>query len=85
MKCPQCGAWNQASLPRCFRCGQPLSRNDSVSPDWRNDFAGEDSREKIIYDVDKSEEDVKLKDEGDKLAQEMQSLRERKLRGQASK
>ena len=82
MKCPQCGAWNQASLPRCFRCGQPLSRNDSVSPDWRNDFAGEDSREKIIYDVDKSEEDVKLKDEGDKLAQEMQSLRERKLRGQ---
>ena len=82
MKCPQCGAWNQASLPRCFRCGQPLSRNDSVSPDWRNDFAGEDSREKIIYDVDKSEEDVKLKDEGDKLAQEMESLRERKLRGQ---
>ncbi len=24
MKCPQCGYWNRASLPRCFKCGAAL-------------------------------------------------------------
>ncbi len=82
MKCPKCGAWNQASLPRCFRCGQPLSPTEADRPDWRSDFAGEDGREKIIYDVDDTGENKKAADEGDQLAEEMQSLRERKLRGQ---
>lgn len=25
MKCPHCGHWNRASLPRCFKCGAPLA------------------------------------------------------------
>lgn len=25
MKCPQCGHWNRASLPRCFKCGAVLT------------------------------------------------------------
>lgn len=25
MKCPHCGHWNRASLPRCFKCGMPLT------------------------------------------------------------
>lgn len=33
MKCPQCGHWNRASLPRCFKCGAPLPRpNDAQQP-----------------------------------------------------
>ena len=82
MKCPQCGAWNQASLPRCFRCGQPLSQAGTDRPDWRKEFAGDEGREKIIYDVDDEGQNKKTADEGDELAKEMQHLRERKLRGQ---
>ena len=82
MKCPQCGAWNQASLPRCFRCGHPLSPADSDKPDWRKDFADDDAREKVVFDVDEAGKNLKPTDEGDRLAKEMQDLRERKLRGQ---
>ncbi|MBP3655304.1 MAG: hypothetical protein J6K32_01255 [Clostridia bacterium] len=28
MKCPHCGAWNQAYLPRCNKCGTPLEENN---------------------------------------------------------
>ena len=31
MKCPRCGAWNRASLPRCFQCGAPLPEEDSAA------------------------------------------------------
>ena len=29
MKCPRCGAWNQAYLPKCGRCGAPLEENQT--------------------------------------------------------
>ena len=82
MKCPACGAWNRASLPRCMRCGQPLSPDEQTRPDWQDAFAGDAAREKIIYDIDDNGEQQKSKDEGDALAVEMQRLRERKQRGQ---
>lgn len=41
MKCPQCGAWNQAYLPKCTRCGAPLSQQDSAAQEraaWEEDM-----------------------------------------------
>ncbi|MGN0997452.1 MAG: hypothetical protein ACI4PG_11145 [Candidatus Ventricola sp.] len=36
MKCPQCGAWNQAYLPRCTRCGAPLTDNTPKQASWED-------------------------------------------------
>ena len=82
MKCPHCGAWNRSSLPRCIRCGQPLNPSEQARPDWHDDLAGDDAREKIVFDVDSAGQQQKPDDEGDRLAREMESLRARKLRGQ---
>ena len=35
MKCPNCGQWNRASLPRCQKCGQPLEDEQNRSPAWK--------------------------------------------------
>ena len=35
MKCPQCGQWNRASLPRCQKCGAPLAQDGAALPEWR--------------------------------------------------
>ena len=82
MKCPRCGAWNRASLPRCYHCGQTLEPSEQAEPDWRNAFSDDAGREKIIYDVQDDGEAKKADDQRDKLATEMESLRARKLRGQ---
>lgn len=35
MKCPHCGAWNQAYLPKCVRCGTTLvNREERVPATW---------------------------------------------------
>ena len=37
MKCPECGAWNQAYLPRCNRCGAPLVENhEQTAASWED-------------------------------------------------
>ena len=40
MKCPECGQWNAASLPRCKFCGAPLEPDagyySAGSPDWQS-------------------------------------------------
>ena len=28
MKCPNCGQWNRASFPRCFKCGADLPQEN---------------------------------------------------------
>lgn len=34
MKCPKCGAWNTAYLPKCSRCGTPLDNNTQQEASW---------------------------------------------------
>lgn len=34
MKCPHCGAWNAAYLPRCTRCAAPLENNTQKQLSW---------------------------------------------------
>ena len=81
MKCPRCGAWNRASLPRCFQCGAPLAEEESAhQQNWKQEM-GTGRQEKIYFDVDEDGNIDQTPDSGDTLAQEMESLRERRLRG----
>lgn len=34
MKCPHCGAWNKAFLPKCTGCGAPLQDNTQKQASW---------------------------------------------------
>ena len=34
MKCPKCGAWNNAYLPKCRGCGTPLESNTQKTLSW---------------------------------------------------
>ena len=34
MKCPKCGAWNAAYLPKCKGCGTPLESNTQKQLSW---------------------------------------------------
>jgi len=36
MKCPKCGAWNTAYLPKCNRCGSPLPSNTQKQLSWED-------------------------------------------------
>ena len=81
MKCPSCGAWNRASLPRCFRCGAALPEEGSApKQSWKQEMST-GRQEKIYFDVDENGNIDQTPDSGDTLAQEMESLRERRLRG----
>ena len=43
MKCPNCGKWNQASMPHCVYCGAPLEEDHgyyttSSAPAWQGEL-----------------------------------------------
>ena len=86
MKCPQCGQWNKASLPRCFRCGAELPKQPdylrNVEKDWQFEVEKSQEKQKTYIEVDDVGEQQELKDKRDLLAQEMVTFKERKRRGE---
>lgn len=79
MKCPNCGLWNKASLPRCMRCGTPLQPESKTEPAWKSELKDGKGREYIR--VDESGEMESAPDSRDQLAQEMAELKQRKIAG----
>ena len=79
MKCPECGQWNRASLPRCTRCGCALSRNGG-EPAWREELRDGDGGRSYIRVSEDGNADV-IPDKRDQLAREMAELKERKAEG----
>ena len=84
MKCPHCGHWNKASLPRCFKCGQPLpvqpdyERNQG--PGWQHEL--KETAPKVYIRADEDGEASSLTDTREDLAREMVDLKARKARGE---
>ncbi|MBQ2978432.1 MAG: zinc ribbon domain-containing protein [Clostridia bacterium] len=79
MKCPNCGHWNRASFPRCFRCGTPLPQdNQGENPAIPQ---GEPSS-KVYIQINEEGRATSPIDERDKLAREMKDLVARKHRGE---
>ena len=79
MKCPNCGQWNRASLPRCMKCGEPLEALEKA-PAWRAELH-DDQRGKEYIRVDEFGDADTVPDQRDVLAQEMHELKERKTAG----
>ena len=80
MKCPNCGQWNQASLPRCKRCGTPLEQDAASVPSWKAKL--KDDKVNQYIRVDESGEAENAVDPRDSLAGEMAELKKRKLSGE---
>lgn len=79
MKCPSCGQWNRASLPRCQRCGYDLTSAEQQTPDWKTTLRDGNAKEYISVDEDGDAN--RSKDARDQLAQEMSDLKLRKREG----
>lgn len=85
MKCPACGRWNRATLPRCFYCAEPLPYQPQKSAEeWRNENQKlVKPSETVIYSVESDEHTtVPRPDDRDRLAREMQSFHVRRKRGE---
>lgn len=84
MKCPNCGKWNQASLPHCIYCGQGLP-NDAYGPQgvpaWQLELEDRDRKNTYVR-VDETGEQETTNDPRDTLASEMADLKSRKLMGE---
>ena len=79
MRCPQCGRWNRATLPRCFFCGAELPEESAA----RAPADQPQPTASVIYAVsDDGKETTPKPDEKDALAREMQSFHVRRIRGE---
>ena len=84
MKCPNCGKWNQTSLPHCIYCGQELP-NDAYGPQgvpaWQLELEDRDRKNTYVR-VDETGEQETTNDPRDTLASEMADLKSRKIMGE---
>ncbi|MGN0794860.1 MAG: hypothetical protein ACI4MG_10395 [Aristaeellaceae bacterium] len=81
MRCPNCSQWNRASLPRCFKCGAPLTADTPVEPSWRSELKDDRAGKEYIRVDEDGGVDV-TPDARDELAAEMAELKERKDDGE---
>ena len=92
MKCPQCGAWNKAFLPRCNVCGMPLDNNTQKQADWEEAMHKKKPSLKVMqYDTDDNNPEVPDEISSDAfdpealdraaLTDEMEELRQRRAEG----
>lgn len=80
MRCPKCNQWNRASLPRCIRCGTPLTTDTPVAPSWRAQLQDNKAKEYIRVDEDGG---ISVSpDDREVLAAEMTELKARKEAGE---
>lgn len=80
MKCPNCGQWNQASLPRCFKCGTPLEAPEQT-PAWKKELK-DNGPAKVYLQVDEDGDVLAKADKRDVLAHEMNQLKSRIQQGE---
>lgn len=82
MKCPNCGHWNRASFPRCFRCGTPLTpeADGAQAAPPAQDAAAAPS--KVYIQINEEGRATPAVDERDQLAREMKDLLARKEKGE---
>ena len=77
MKCPNCGKWNQASMPHCVYCGEELP-NDAYGmdgvPAWQLELRDKDKAKSYVR-VDERGEAETTDDPRDSLASEMVELK----------
>lgn len=85
MKCPNCGRWNQASMPHCVYCGQDLPTDSAYGvrgvPAWQLELKDKGSA-KTYLRVDEDGDIETTLDPRDTLASEMAELKNRKLAGE---
>ena len=83
MKCPECGKWNRAGMPHCASCGAELPDEaygtGGVLP-WQLEMKDKE-KPKAYIRVDDDGQYEETDDPRDALADEMASLKERKLAG----
>ena len=79
MKCPSCGQWNRASLPRCQKCGYDLTLAEQNTPAWKTSLR--EGKAKEYISVDEDGDTNQTPDARDQLAQEMSELKQRKREG----
>ena len=80
MKCPECGLWNRASQPHCFRCGAPLNIDAASRLEWK-DSLRDGGASTTYLRADEFGLTDRTPESRDALAGEMQDLKRRKQRG----
>ena len=92
MKCPHCGAWNAAYLPKCTRCAAPLENNTQKQLSWEESMHKKKPSLQIVqFDEDDQSPVVPPSDPNeafdpdalapDSLTDEMEALRQRRQEG----
>ena len=83
MKCPNCGQWNRASFPRCFKCGTELPVSDGREAVSDHSEMPKGGASKIYIQINEEGKATSNEDARDQLAREMEDLVARKQRGEA--